>query len=352
VKTVRDTSGADVSAAFETFMEARDGWFVVVDLFDITLLTLGWPRDGAGHGMTLRYTTSEYDVPWGGEVYQGGYAYAGIADHEPAPRIERGVIKTVIGTEVATMSLSFLLDGTELLPPAAAGADPFGLAEAIGAGLFEGAHVKATRLFLSNHPDFAGGLKPASFDAVIVGGLVLFAGQITETKLTRSKADLTVSSYMVRLNIGVPIHVYQPQCRRTLYDFGCTFSRTGTIVAGLPTPVSASAQLTGAVGTTPAPSTTIVPISSSLPSHFFDLGTLQFTSGAMAGLQRPINEWANFLGNQWAFLLAALPRVPQTGDGVLLQAGCDKNEDTCRDKFNNLANFSGEPKTPPADTAV
>src|SRR5689334_23592716 len=148
---VIDTTGADASAAFETFM-ATGFWFVVVDLFDITLLTLGWPRDAQGHGLTLRYTTTEYDVPWRGNVYQGAYTYAGGPGHDPAPKLERGVIKTVIGTEVGTMSLTVLLNGTEMLPPAATSADPFNLAEAIAAGLFEGAHVRLTRLYLQNHP--------------------------------------------------------------------------------------------------------------------------------------------------------------------------------------------------------
>lgn len=333
-------------------MQSEDGKsFVMADLFDITLLSLGWPRDTAGNGMTLRYCTTEYDIPWASNVYQGGYTYAGQPDHDPAPRIERGVVKTTIGTEVGTMSLSILLDGTELLPPAATGATQFGLAEAIGAGLFEGAHVRATRLFLSNHPTYP--LTPASFAAVLQGGLTLFAGQVTETKLTRSKADLTVSSYMVKTNIGFPLRVFQPTCLNTLYDKQCTFSRTANVTAGGP-PVTASARHDGTVGISIAPTMVLVPVTgaSALTTGFFELGTLQMTSGPMAGVQRPIREWVNAFGAQYAFLLTPLPRVPVSGDGVRLQVGCSKDEATCISKFNNLANFAGQPRIPPADTST
>ena len=39
----------------------------------------------------------------------------------------------------------------------------------------------------------------------------------------------------------------------------------------------------------------------------------------------------------------------QVGDIVSLLAGCDGNLDTCIQKFNNVANFRGEPYIPGSD---
>jgi uncharacterized phage protein (TIGR02218 family) len=41
--------------------------------------------------------------------------------------------------------------------------------------------------------------------------------------------------------------------------------------------------------------------------------------------------------------------LPVAGDSVLLEAGCDKREVTCRSKFDNFLNFRGFPDVPGED---
>jgi uncharacterized phage protein (TIGR02218 family) len=45
----------------------------------------------------------------------------------------------------------------------------------------------------------------------------------------------------------------------------------------------------------------------------------------------------------------AFPYTPQVGDTFTLTAGCDHRKDTCKNKFNNLVNFRGEPFVPGQD---
>jgi uncharacterized phage protein (TIGR02218 family) len=47
-----------------------------------------------------------------------------------------------------------------------------------------------------------------------------------------------------------------------------------------------------------------------------------------------------------------LPSPPAPGDTVTLYAGCDRTMATCNSKFNNLANFGGQPFIPIPDTML
>jgi uncharacterized phage protein (TIGR02218 family) len=51
-------------------------------------------------------------------------------------------------------------------------------------------------------------------------------------------------------------------------------------------------------------------------------------------------------GNGALVLFEPLPSDIQVGDAFTLYPGCDKSRTTCRDKFNNVVNFRGEPFIP------
>ena len=55
------------------------------------------------------------------------------------------------------------------------------------------------------------------------------------------------------------------------------------------------------------------------------------------GVLRRLDLWVDFA------------RSPAVGDVIRLEAGCDKSADTCRDRFNNFANFRGFPHIPGED---
>ncbi len=85
---------------------------------------------------------------------------------------------------------------------------------------------------------------------------------------------------------------------------------------------------------------------------WFARGRLVVLSGAAAGLWGLIKtdetDAAGRVIALWEPLRAAI--IP--GDLVRLEAGCDKRMETCRLKFNNLANFQGFPDIPGEDWVV
>jgi hypothetical protein len=44
--------------------------------------------------------------------------------------------------------------------------------------------------------------------------------------------------------------------------------------------------------------------------------------------------------------------MPNTGDTFTAYPGCDKTQNTCTSKFNNLVNFGGFPYVPVPEAAI
>lgn len=75
---------------------------------------------------------------------------------------------------------------------------------------------------------------------------------------------------------------------------------------------------------------------------YFKYGLVIFTSGENANRGMEVKVYS-----AGAFeLFEPLPGAIQAGDTFEAIAGCDKRITTCRDKFNNVANFRGEPYVP------
>jgi len=74
-------------------------------------------------------------------------------------------------------------------------------------------------------------------------------------------------------------------------------------------------------------------------ADYFAQGTLQFTSGANAGL-KPLEIKAYALDGS-VELYEPFYYAPAVGDAYSLVAGCRKRLQDCRDKFNNVLNFGG-----------
>ena len=76
---------------------------------------------------------------------------------------------------------------------------------------------------------------------------------------------------------------------------------------------------------------------------YFSKGTVEFLTGANAGAVREIriHEAGGVL-----YLYDPVPFDIEVGDDVRVIAGCDKTSATCRDKFDNLPAFKGQPNIP------
>ncbi|CUH62988.1 hypothetical protein TG4357_00413 [Thalassovita gelatinovora] len=85
---------------------------------------------------------------------------------------------------------------------------------------------------------------------------------------------------------------------------------------------------------------------------WFRRGRLDVTHGAATGLSGVIKNDFAADGRRVIELWAPLRADVSAGDGLQLIAGCDKRLETCRLKFDNIANFQGFPDIPGDDWTV
>lgn len=109
-----------------------------------------------------------------------------------------------------------------------------------------------------------------------------------------------------------------------------------------------------AVGTvSSAPDTTRI-TASGLGGHAagaFRYGLLTFTGGVNDGVSADIESHVKADGAVTLVFWLPLPAKPVAGDPFSIVAGCDKSFDTCKARFDNVANFRGFPHMPGQDFA-
>lgn len=82
---------------------------------------------------------------------------------------------------------------------------------------------------------------------------------------------------------------------------------------------------------------------------WFDRGRVEVLSGVATGLVGLVKTDRAVGARRQIELWEPLRAAIAVGDEVLLQAGCDRRMETCRDKFDNLLNFRGFPHIPGED---
>jgi hypothetical protein len=87
-------------------------------------------------------------------------------------------------------------------------------------------------------------------------------------------------------------------------------------------------------------------------SGWFTLGTITFTSGALAGRQQMIVDYTNPSGSGIIQTTPPLPVAPSAGDSFIALPGCDKTMTTCTSKFSNLTNYAGLPFIPLPEVGI
>lgn len=270
---------------------AGNNQFAMADLY--TLVLTG--------GTTYRFTSYDATLTDGTNTWASG-----------GPVLARDKVRSVIGLEVDTMTIHVSPKDTDLL-----GALTW--FQAAAAGVLDGATLTLQRAFLT------GG-------TTLVGTIKMFVGTVAQLTLDRMTLELTVNSPIDLLSIQMPRNLYQAGCQHTVYDAGCTLNRATYAVAGS---ISGSPTLTSFACYLPQ------------PTGYYDLGSIQFTSGANSGLKRTIKHW----DGATLTLLNPLPATPSAGDGFTLAPGCDKTQVTCGSKFSNVVNFKGMPYVPVPETA-
>jgi uncharacterized phage protein (TIGR02218 family) len=200
-------------------------------------------------------------------------------------------------------------------------------------GLFDGAAVDLQYLYMTT-PGVTSTFNPVDIFTGVVGAIQIVGGS----------AKITVKSKVNILDQQTPRHVYQTGCNHAFCDAGCTLSR-----------ISYTASYT--VGSSPAPSRTLIPWSSapSNPGRYLS-GTVTFTSGAADGEETTIAK-ADSTGLTLAYPLCASPAA---GDSFTAFEGCDKTYNgvngagsvqSCTVR-SNTAHYDGFEFTPPPSAAI
>lgn len=265
--------------------------FLMADLFRITL----------SNGQILRHTNADMPVAWGGQTYEA---------HKLI--IKRGATRVAVGLDVDSNTLEIAAEPDYRL-------EGLQWSEAALGGALDGARVVIERIFFSDW-------------ATPVGAVVIFSGRVSDVSGSRSAVKVDVKSDIELLNVSSPRNIYQAGCMRTLYDGGCKVNRekftvNGRVTANSTTGTELACNLTQADG-------------------WFNQGVIKFTSGRNAGLSRTVKEHK---GGRLSFALR-LPFPPQSGDVFKIYPGCDKRQETCGKKFDNIVHFRGFPYIPAADT--
>lgn len=266
--------------------------FQMADLWTLTL----------NGGAVVRWCGADRPLVANGHAYPLG------------PVIERGGVVEKRGLEVATLVMTIIADGADLINGAPI--IPF-----IRRRGLDGANVRLDRAFL------------ADWDQPVVGTIIRFAGRVTSVgEITGNSAKVTISSWSVLLNVNMPAELYQAGCLHSVYDAGCglnpaSFSAAST-VSGTPTLSSFGSGLTGHAG-------------------LYSQGRILFTSGPNAGISRSVKS--NDAGGGFV-LIQSLPNLPAAGNAFTAYAGCDLTKGTCSTRFNNLGRFKGAPFIPVPET--
>lgn len=259
---------------------------VMADLLTITLL-------GGG---VLYLTSADIDITYGGNTYLSrGIQFA------------RSKIKTVVGIQVDSLSLSLYGDSTTLINGQA-------LFTAAVLGVFDGASVRLERAYMQTI-------------GTIVGTLIQFIGNISQADIGRTEVKLQVKSNLELLNIMMPRNVWQQGCINTLYDTACGLPRT---------PVASSTN----AGST----SSIINCGLTNADGYFNLGYITYTSGANNGVRRTIKTYTVGI----LTTMNPLPNVPALNDTFNAFRGCDKTQSTCNG-YGNLARYRGMPYIPSPD---
>lgn len=156
----------------------------------------------------------------------------------------------------------------------------------------------------------------------------LAAGSWGETALIdgRYKAEFRSLTQTLQQTIG---RVHSPECDAVLGDSRCKLSLASLTVSSSVSSVTDNRQFiaSGLIGTQ--------------SDAYYAYGNLTFTSGLNNNIPREVKSYNDATGE--LVLALPMPYAINSSDTFDVSAGCDKAHATCRDKFNNVPNFRGDP---------
>jgi len=250
-------------------------------------------------GTQLGFTDHDGDLTFDGIVFRADTGLTALA-------LQQGTGLSVDNTE----AMGALSDGA--------------ITEAdVNAGRYDGAEV---RCWLVNWADVA-------------QRALQFRGSIGELRRTGGAFEAELLGLTDQLNRPMG-RVYQRPCAAVLGDGVC---RKDLTEAGYQAEVVVTGIEANVLWFETVPG---------FDDSWFQRGVLEVLTGEAAGLKGMIKQDVQGASGREITLWSVLGAQVAVGDSVRLTAGCDKRMETCRFKFNNLANFQGFPDIPGNDWTV
>ena len=167
--------------------------------------------------------------------------------------------------------------------------------------------------------------------AILETGGTIFVEKIWRGFVSKVVADngtlaITITPSMLKLNQSIG-ELYSPICRACFGSAQCGVNVEHYKAYGKISTILSSDCFSGTHDN-----------NKTMPSGYYRYGLLKMTSGKLAGLCLQIKDEKN--GD--VYLLKAT-NLLSVGDEYVIFAGCDKTLTTCKNKFNNVVNFRGEP---------
>ena len=177
-----------------------------------------------------------------------------------------------------------------------------------------------------------------------MGTLITKRGWMGEVSLNQGKyiAEVRGLSQKLQNTVG---RIFEPTCRANLGDTKCAFNLAGNTVSGSAATVSTSVTTATSQQVFYASALSNI---STYPAGYFSNGKLTFTSGLNNGISMEIKEFASGV----ITCVLPFPYSISAGNAFTIYAGCDKTIATCKNKFNNVINFRGEPYIPGLDKVL
>ena len=204
--------------------------------------------------------------------------------------------------------------------------DPSGINKKdLASGIYEYAKV---RRFLVDYTNL-----PSSLSLDPPKHLELPAGHLAESKRNSLGYEIKVKSDLHPLNNQIG-NTTSKTCRADLGDDRCRVNL---------------APFTHSLNITAVENNRVFSVDGGLPDKYFDRGRLTFISGSNDRIHRDIGFYFDS-----TIVLSPVPAPFEVavGDIVTATTGCAKTKLACVTKFQNFANFVGEPDVPTTDLAV
>ena len=132
--------------------------------------------------------------------------------------------------------------------------------------------------------------------------------------------------------------ITSPGCRANLGDSRCQVNLQYGGSPSVGSPPTTAFTVNGVIDTAAADFFNMADSARVEPDGYFDNGVITFLDGQLEGLAFEVKTYT--IG-AWS-VFVPLP-YDATGRAYTMHAGCDKRLETCRDRFNNVDNFRGEP---------